>query len=125
MRETEEEIGLKRENVTVWGEGKLCYPRNGPAIMPVIGFIENYQSNQLHLNIDEVERVFTVTIEQLCRNKKHTQFRTGNGLSIPVFTCNEERIWGITAIITNLFLHSLLPAELYKSQIKFIPKYKS
>lgn len=123
LRETEEEIGLSRERINIWGETHFFYPRDGPAIMPVIGCIDNYDPSQLKINEDEVERVFTVSVNELCLNKKHTQFRTG--YSLPVFTSGSERIWGITAIITNLFLHSLLPRGLYKSHTLFVPHYKS
>lgn len=81
----------------------------------------------------------------LCRMKKHTQFRAvpqnvektsstrgvgGSGrsspaaFSMPVYTVDEARIWGITSIMTHLFLQSLLPAELYSKQIPYISKYK-
>lgn len=95
--------------------------------MPVIGFIDNYQPDKLKLNPDEVEKVFVVPIKHLCssRCRQHTQFRSNQGYSLPVFTCGEERIWGITAIITNLFLQSLLPREIYRSHIKFIPNYEN
>lgn len=126
LRETEEEIGLPRDNIEVWGEGQFFRTLNGPVIMPVIGFIDNYRSDKLKLNPDEVEKVFTVPVKHLCssRCRHHTQFRTNKGYSLPVFTCGEERIWGITAIITNLFLHSFLPREFYRNHIKFIPSYK-
>lgn len=76
----------------------------------------------------------------LCRMKKHTQFRavpqsvektsTKRGgsspaaFSMPVYTVDEARVWGITAIVTHLFLQSLLPAQLYSKQIPYISKYK-
>lgn len=90
--------------------------------MPVVGCVDRYSYDQLNINVDEVERVFTVPIDQLCLGKRHTQFR--DGYSIPVFLCGTERIWGITAIITNLFLHSILSSKLYKSQTQFVPKYR-
>lgn len=103
--------------------------------MPVIGSISNYQSTELNLNFDEVERVFTVPISELCATRRHTQFRPisqtdGSSMkstaaySVPAFVTNEERIWGITAFITHLFLYSLLPTNVYQSQIPFISRYK-
>lgn len=127
LRETEEEIGLTRDNIEVWGEGQLFRTPNGPVIMPVIGFVDNFKPDNLKLNPDEVEKVFTVPIKHLCspQCKRHTQFRTNKGYSVPVFTCGEERIWGITAVITNLFLKSLVPPEIYKSDVKFLSRYKN
>lgn len=119
----------------MWGETSLVHLRNAPAIMPIIGSITNYQSDQLKLNSDEVQRVFTVPISELCQQRKHTQFRlihrsgisstlsTGS-YSLPVFTISDERIWGITAIITHLFLQSLLTSDLYQRKIPYISKHK-
>lgn len=107
------------------------------SIMPVIGSISNYDCAQLKVNKDEVERVFAVSIKELCEQKKHTQFRpwvdsnkkiagftSNKSYSVPVFTVREERIWGITAMMTHLFLHSLLPDESYHHQIPYIPTFK-
>lgn len=138
LRETEEEIGINRDRITLWGQTSLVHLRNAPAIMPVIGMINNYRADLLKINSQEVERVFTVPISELCQNRKHTQFRmiprnirdrSGSGTltasySIPVYTVEEARIWGITAIITHLFLQSLLPADIYDRQIPYISKYK-
>lgn len=126
LRETEEEIGLPRDRIDVWGEGQLMYLRNGPAIMPVVGFVNDFDQNDLKINPDEVEKVFTVPLWDLCSSdcRRHTQFRTEKGYSLPVFTSGEERIWGITALITNLFLQSLLPKTVYRNRIRFVSKYK-
>lgn len=138
LRETEEEIGIGRDRIELWGHASLVHLRAVPAIMPVIGMIHDYNSDLLKINGDEVERVFTVPIIDLCRMKKYTQFRmiprnvqntstaslSTGAFSMPVYTVNEARIWGVTAIITHLFLQSLLPAQLYNKQIPHISKYK-
>lgn len=62
LRETEEEIGIGRERVEVWGETALVHLRETTAIMPVIGMIHDYNTELLKINDDEVERVFTVPI---------------------------------------------------------------
>lgn len=138
LRETEEEIGIGRDRITLWGQTGLVHLRTAPAIMPVIGIIHEYSSDLLKINSQEVERVFTVPVSELCRRRQHTQFRmiprnvshtssTSNRIaaySIPTFTVDDARIWGITAIISHLFLQSLLPAHLYDKRIPFISKYK-
>lgn len=123
LRETEEEIGIKRDQITIWGETKLCYPTKGPGIMPVVGCIENYDPALLRINTLEVARVFTIPISLLCSNKQHTQFKSN--YSLPVFTCpgTVERVWGITAVITDVFLRSLVSSDIYDNRIKFISKY--
>lgn len=124
LRETEEEIGIRRDQISVWGETKLCFPGNAPAIMPVVGCIENYDPLSLRINAREVARVFTIPISVLCNSKRHTQFRSN--YSLPAFACpgTKERIWGITAVISDIFLRSLLPIEIYENRIKYISKYK-
>lgn len=126
LRETEEEIGIDRGNVDVWGEGQLVHPRLGPAIMPVVGYVPNFKLTDLRLNTNEVEKVFTVPIMYLSsvKCKKHTQFRAHKGYSIPVYTCGEQRVWGITAVITNLFLYSLLPKEVYITKLNYVHSYR-
>lgn len=135
LRETEEEIGIDRDRIDVWGDASLLHMihlRNSIAIMPVIGSIHNYNENLLKINCDEVERVFTVPIIDLCRMKRHTQYRNASAksgaapysFSMPVYTVDEARIWGITSIITHLFLQSLLPVQLYDKKIPYISKYK-
>lgn len=139
LRETEEEIGIGRDRIELWGETSLVYLRETTAINPVIGMIHDYNKELLKINPDEVERVFTVPIESLCRTKKHTQFRVvprsdqkpsatrarlPTAFSMPLYTADEARVWGITAVITHLFLQSLLPGQLYSKQIPYISKYK-
>lgn len=140
LRETEEEIGIGRDHIELWGQTSLVSLRTAPAIMPVIGMIHNYNPDLLKINCDEVERVFCVPIIDLCRMKKHTQFRMAprkvqsasttsspapTSFSMPVYAVDEvPKIWGITAIITHLFLQSLLPAQLYDKKIPYISKYK-
>jgi nudix motif 8 len=125
LRETEEEIGIARKYITVWGTGNEVSPSFGPTVTPVIGHInERFESVPLRINPDEVEKVFSVPIACLASpsGRGHTQFRAG--YSIPVFTGGEERIWGMTAIITHLFLLSLLPKTDYDPKIKYLKGYR-
>lgn len=138
LRETEEEIGIGRDKITLWGQTSLVHLRTAPAIMPVIGMINDYSDHLLKINSQEVERVFTVPVTELCRRKQHTQFRmiprntSHNSMnstslaaySLPVFTIDDARVWGITAIITHLFLQSILPEHIYDKKIPYISKYK-
>lgn len=124
LRETEEEIGIKGDQIDVWGETRKFYPGNGTSIMPVVGCIHNYDPSDLRINTQEVARVFTIPLRTLCKHKRHTQFRAQ--YSIPVFVCPGavQRVWGITAIISDFLLRSLLPADIYENRVKFLSKYK-
>lgn len=125
LRETEEEIGIARKYITVWGTGNEVSPTFGPLITPVVGHInERFESVPVRINPDEVEKVFSVPIARLVdpRYRGHTQFRAGH--SIPVFTGGDERIWGMTAIITHLFLLSLLPKTDYDPKINYVKSFR-
>ncbi|XP_041982280.1 nucleoside diphosphate-linked moiety X motif 8-like [Aricia agestis] len=116
LRETEEEIGLHRENVEVWGYGPSFPGRNNQImITPVIGSIMDLKEEHLNININEVSVVFAVSLETLCnpKNQFYTQFQ--NGYILPVFMANGYKIWGLTAIITHVFLTTLLPKDVYSN----------
>lgn len=124
LRETEEEIGIDRSNIRIWGTGKLVLPKEEPAVMPVIGEIKNYDNLKLKLNPDEVESVFTLSLEELCSSQmhRHTQFKSG--FMAPCFVGGPERVWGITAAITHLFLLSLFSRQLYNRKLQYLSRYK-
>lgn len=125
LRETEEEIGIPNEQIKIWGTGRMIVPARPPAIMPIIGFVSQFEIKSLRLNTDEVERCFAVSLKDLClnENKRYTQFR--GGYCVPSFIGTEKRIWGITGLITHLFLNALLPRDLYTHPIKFVSRYRS
>lgn len=124
LRETSEEIGISQANVAIWGTSNLIVPRLGPSIMPVVGMIDNYDASMLRLNLDEVEKVFTVPLAKLCSDecRRHTQFR--RTYSLPVYVNVDERIWGITSVITHLFLSAFLPKQCYRQKLAYVSSYK-
>lgn len=124
LRETKEEIGIGSEHIKIWGTGCQITPREGPSIVPVLGSIENFNTALLTRNDDEVDKIFNVSIEQLidCNFRRHTQFKE---YAMPVYLGGEEKIWGMTAMITHLFLCSLLPKDLYSRRIEYIKKYSN
>lgn len=111
------------QHIKIWGKGSQISIRLNTSITPVIGIIEDYNDNLLKPNPKEVERVFRVPIEDLIDSniRKHTQFRS---YSTPLYVWNNERIWGMTAIITHFFLSALLPKDQYNRKIGFVNKYK-
>lgn len=128
LRETEEEIGLPRQRIQMWGEGKLLFLPRTAAIVPVVGVVHDFHVSELKINLDEVEEVFCIPINSLISPTatRHTQFRTG--YSVPVFVVDQLRIWGITGYLTYFFLRSLLSStmlpETLKTNMKYIRPYK-
>ncbi|XP_050311541.1 mitochondrial coenzyme A diphosphatase NUDT8 [Anthonomus grandis grandis] len=122
LRETEEELGLKDDEIEVWGSGNPIVTKRETSVTPVIARIKGeYHPTRLQVNSSEVEDVFTVSLEDLCRpqNIGYTQFRGGFS-SMPVFTGGKLRVWGLTALLTYRFLSSLLPHQAYAHSIKYL-----
>ncbi|XP_060521884.1 mitochondrial coenzyme A diphosphatase NUDT8 [Cylas formicarius] len=126
LRETHEELGINESDVEIWGRGCEIVTRHETGVTPVIGRIKShFRFGDLKVNPSEVEDVFAVPLEDLCDPEriKYTQFRSGF-LSMPVFLGGKRKIWGLTALMTNRFLQSLLPQNAYSHGIKFIPSVK-
>lgn len=125
LRETEEELGLAREGVDVWGRCPAMESANRVAAVPVIGHLGEVDVTNLQFNPKEVGEVFTISLRHLCdrRNFGYTQFRTGKGYSIPVFLGGKYRIWGLTAGVTHIFLSALLPT-VYKNKVHHVKPIK-
>lgn len=62
-----------------------------------------------------MEEVFTLPLAHLLReeNQGYTHFRTasGYGYTLPVFLNGPHKVWGLTAIATELTLELLLPGR--------------
>lgn len=131
LRETDEETGIPKNAIEVWGCGNPFVPfktigQEQLQIVPVIGIIRKFNEISLKPNRNEVEKVFTVDLERLIDSpyRRHTQFKSGRGYSTPIFIGGEERIWGMTAILTHLFLTALLPKQIYSRKIPYVQPYK-
>ncbi|KAL1497291.1 hypothetical protein ABEB36_008281 [Hypothenemus hampei] len=122
LRETEEELGIPKKDIEVWGSGNVIVTKRETSVTPVIGRIKgDFRVDKLKVNISEVEDVFIVNLEDLCspQNLGYTQFR-GAFASMPVFNGGKIRIWGLTALLTYRFLDSLLPHQGYSHSIKYL-----
>ncbi|CAH0564817.1 unnamed protein product [Brassicogethes aeneus] len=120
LRECYEELGINPNDILVWGSGNMLISRQETSVLPVVGQItKEIDPNKLKINKNEVDEVFTVPLEDLCdpKNLAHTQFKTG--YTMPVFLGGKKRIWGLTGLITNIFLQSLLPPEAYTHNFKY------
>jgi nudix motif 8 len=114
LRETEEEIGVPHTSIEVWAEMPQVQGRNKEiCITPVVGFINNFDMSKLTPSVDEVEEVFRVSMKEFCNKKNHGHVNYEN-YKIPVFMTKHHKVWGITGLITHLFLQSFLPENIYQ-----------
>lgn len=107
LREMEEEIFISRDQVEVLGE---CAPLPNKGctmkVHPFVGYIKEpiEDLDSIKFNKDEVQRVFTVPLQDLLNPDKRSmvQFRNSKVL-YPVWKVDTENItiWGLTAFIID------------------------
>nr|XP_013189730.1 unnamed protein product [Amyelois transitella] len=113
LRETHEEIGFNTEDVEIWAKMPFIQGRDKKMIIhPIVGLLNNLDVDKLVPSVDEVDDVFTVPMKDLCDVEKQGHLQHEN-LILPVYTSGKHRIWGITGVITHLFLQCFLPDNLY------------
>ncbi|XP_065695098.1 mitochondrial coenzyme A diphosphatase NUDT8 [Patagioenas fasciata] len=113
LRETREELGLELGAEAVWGQLRPLPDRQGQLVAPVVANLGLLENLTLTPNPDEVEEVFTLPLAHLLReeNQGYTHFRTAGRYSytLPVFLNGPHRVWGLTAIVTEMTLELLAP----------------
>ena len=108
LREAEEEIDLSRNLVEVVGELEEMYiPPSNFRVSPFVGLLP--PEAEMVLAPDEVEEIFTVSVEELLAPKTFRKVlwrRDGRDYEVPVFAVEESRreIWGATAAMTAALL---------------------
>ncbi|XP_073719072.1 mitochondrial coenzyme A diphosphatase NUDT8 isoform X2 [Misgurnus anguillicaudatus] len=113
LREAREELGMHITEDKVWGVLKPLRDASGMMIAPVIANLGALEALSFKPNPSEVEEVFTVTLEHLCRpqNRGYTHFRAGEryGYTLPVFHSPKYRVWGLTAVALDHTLKLIVP----------------
>ncbi|KAL1260175.1 hypothetical protein QQF64_008002 [Cirrhinus molitorella] len=115
LREAREELGIHITEDKVWGVLKPLRDMSGMMIAPVIANLGPLEALSFQPNPSEVEEIFTLTLEHLCRpqNRGYTHFRTGDryGYTLPVFHSPKYRIWGLTAVALDHTLKIIVPPD--------------
>ncbi|KAF9431521.1 hypothetical protein BGZ76_000200 [Entomortierella beljakovae] len=107
LRELEEEISIPRDRIEVLGEyssmpNKDCTMKVHPFVGIIKDPIEDISS--IVFNKDEVDRVFTVPMQDLVNPEKRSMVRFRNSKFLyPVWNIENEdiTIWGLTAFILD------------------------
>ncbi len=109
LRETEEEIGLSRESVTVVGELDRLSTVGSPAnIVPILGLLRS-RPTDLVAAPDEVDDILHVAVAELLRPEIYReeiwfQDVLPDGLPITFFELEGDTLWGATArIVRTIF----------------------
>ncbi|XP_026705947.1 nucleoside diphosphate-linked moiety X motif 8, partial [Athene cunicularia] len=127
LRETREELGLALGPPNVWGQLRTLPDGRGQMVAPVVANLGPLEDLMLNPNPDEVQEVFTLPLAHLLReeNQGYTHFRTAGRYSytLPVFLNGPHKVWGLTAIITELTLELLAP-DRYRPKTH-VPRYTS
>jgi 8-oxo-dGTP pyrophosphatase MutT (NUDIX family) len=104
LRETDEEIGIRPDEIEVVGQMPQYVAGSGFRISPVIGVVQ--PGYELDINEDEVAAVFEAPLSFLMRPENQTQGsrefegRVWKYYDMPY---DGQRIWGVTAGIIRAF----------------------
>lgn len=125
IKETKKKLGIDASNVEIWTNGNLIVTRGDTSVVPVLGRVKSDLTiNSLQIDSDEIKELLIVPLEELCNPTTigYTQFK--NTYAVPVFLGASKRIWGITAVMTNMCLSSILPRSSYSHRIKYLPSIR-
>lgn len=106
LRETEEEIGIKKEAIKIIGSlTELYIPPSNFVVTPYIGYIT--EPFQLKPDPVEVVEIFEVPLnsifkEEVIKSKKIT-IQNGATFITPYFDLCNQTVWGATAMILSEF----------------------
>ncbi|KAF8979465.1 nudix (nucleoside diphosphate linked moiety X)-type motif 8 [Entomortierella lignicola] len=107
LREMQEEISIFPDQVEILGEYSPMPNKDSTMkVHPIVGFIKEpiEDINLIIFNKDEVDRVFTVPIQDLIDPEKRSLVRFRNSKFLyPVWKIDQEdiTIWGLTAFILD------------------------
>ncbi|MEP7171119.1 MAG: CoA pyrophosphatase [Bacteroidota bacterium] len=106
LREAEEEIGVKRDNIRLLGSlTDLFIPASKFRVYPHVGYIENkpqFIPHQLEVK-SIVEALLETFLEKKIINKKIFITKYGQ-LPAPYYLYKEYEIWGATAMLISEFI---------------------
>ena len=103
LRETEEEIGINRNDVHVIGQlSELFIPPSNFNVHTVIGYYNGVPN--FKLDSQEVANIIEISVEELLNKNNITEKKilthSNQEVSIPCYFIQNEIIWGATAMIT-------------------------
>ena len=120
MRESNEEINLNGEDTTKLGKLNYLISRHKIEVNPFVASIDKPQSLEPN---EEIQDIFTVPLNFLL-DKENIQReaieRHGSMWQVPTWRIKNQKIWGLTAMITVNFLNVCFDAniEIIEGELK-------
>jgi len=104
LRETEEEVGVKKHNIEVVGLlTELYIIASNFNVLPVIGFAKNAPS--FMADEHEVDAIISIRVKDLLDDKLHQEkpmtIMHGITINAPYFDLSNKVVWGATAMILS------------------------
>ena len=105
LRETEEEIGIKKEDIRIIKElSPLFIPVSKFLVYPFVGIID--YNPKITINSDEVQEIFSLDFQKIITAKPvEKTFEVRNQkITAPFYIFKEFEIWGASAMILSEFI---------------------
>ena len=112
LRESNEEINLNSEDVTELGKLNYLISRHKIEVNPFVATVDQVQALKPN---EEIQEIFTVPIDFLLdpKNIKREIIKRHGGVwQVPTWTIKDQKIWGLTAMITVNFLNVCFDANI-------------
>ena len=112
LRESNEEMSLNRADVTMLGKLDYLISRHKIEVNPFIATVDKAQNLQPN---EEIQEIFTVPLSFLLdpnNIKRESIERQGSIWEVPTWKLKNQKIWGLTAMITVNFLNICFDANI-------------
>jgi 8-oxo-dGTP pyrophosphatase MutT (NUDIX family) len=112
LRESNEEMSLNGEDVTMLGKLDYLISRHKIEVNPFIATVDKPQDLEAN---EEIQEIFTVPLNFLLdpKNiKRESIERQGSVWEVPTWSLKNQKIWGLTAMITVNFLNVCFDANI-------------
>ena len=112
LRESNEEMSLNGEDVTMLGKLDYLISRHKIEVNPFIATVDKAQDLEAN---EEIQEIFTVPLSFLLdpKNiKRESIERQGSVWEVPTWSLKNQKIWGLTAMITINFLNVCFDANI-------------
>ena len=112
LRESNEEMNLDSKDVTKLGKLNYLISRHKIEVNPFVASIDQPQTLKPN---EEIQEIFTVPLDFLldpANIKRETIERQGGVWQVPTWTIKDQKIWGLTAMITVNFLNVCFDANI-------------